>query len=120
MADTASNRTAHVRALWRAAARHARSCTRAYEAEHAFLASGTATERCVRHSYDALSDSWVTTETFCRLETTPFAEGAMRRCYRLLKATQAPGVSAEYASDFHHASSYGAFCRHRLHPLLHF
>lgn len=32
----------------------------------------------------------------------------MRRCFRLLKETQAPGISAEYAHDWGHASAYVA------------
>ena len=84
-------RALRVRQLWRAAARHALEQSRSYEAAHVYLSPDAAAERCLRHSYDAVADAWSTTETLCRLETEPFAEGAMRRCYRLLKETQARG-----------------------------
>jgi hypothetical protein len=95
------------RRRWRAVAWHGLAHHRAREALHAFLSLDTATEACVRHSYDAVTGVWSTTRTRCKLEATPFAEGAMRCCYRLLKETEAPNVSLSYAADFHHASSYG-------------
>ena len=42
------------------------------------------------------------------MERTQFAEGAMRRCFRMVKETQAPGVSEAWRHDWHHASAYVA------------
>ncbi len=80
-------------ALWRSAAWRALAEQRAAEAEQCWVSLSTPTERCVRHSYDAESGVWTKTETSCKLESTPFAAGAMRECFRLLKRTQARAVA---------------------------
>ena len=38
----------------------------------------------------------------------PFARGAMRECFRLLKQTQAPNATEAYRHDWRHASKYVA------------
>ena len=68
----------------------------------------TPTERCIRLDYCSVSRTWTQSETVCKMESTQFAEGAMRRCFRLLKETQAPGVSEAWRHDWHHASAYVA------------
>lgn len=71
---------------WRAAARDGLRAHRAQEAAHSWVALDTPTEKCVKHDFDAATGVWTTTDALCKLEATPFASGAMRSCYRLLKA----------------------------------
>ena len=40
-----------------------------------FEISKRPTELCVRGDYDAVSDTWESTETLCKMEDAPFAEG---------------------------------------------
>jgi hypothetical protein len=68
----------------------------------------TPTERCIRLDYCSVIKTWTRSETVCKMESTQFAEGAMRRCFRLLKETQAPGVSEAWRRDWTHASAYVA------------
>lgn len=42
------------------------------------------------------------------MESKYFAEGAMRRCFRMLKETQAPNITDQWRSDWRHASAYVA------------
>ena len=46
------------------------------------------TELCVRHDYDAKHDAWHTSETLIKMEDAPFANGAMRECFRMKKMSQ--------------------------------
>ena len=62
------------------------------------------TRSCAR----AAHGTWSRTETVCRMEAKPFAAGAMRECYRLLKQTQQPNTSDAYRHDWRHASRYVA------------
>ncbi len=65
---------------------------------------------CVRVTRLAAPETglWTQSQTQCKMERTQFAEGAMRRCFRLLKQTQAPNVTAAWAQDWRHASAYVA------------
>ena len=40
-------------------------------------------EKAIRHRYNALSKTWTTEEVIVKMETTSFASGAMRECFRL-------------------------------------
>lgn len=42
-------------------------------------------EKAIRHKYNALTKSWSKEQVTVKLDKEPFAEGAMRECYRLKK-----------------------------------
>eukprot|EP01113_Clastostelium_recurvatum_P001530 TRINITY_DN10622_c0_g1_i5.p2 TRINITY_DN10622_c0_g1~~TRINITY_DN10622_c0_g1_i5.p2 ORF type:complete len:845 (-),score=200.72 TRINITY_DN10622_c0_g1_i5:73-2607(-) len=46
------------------------------------------TERAIRHRYDAKKLKWCHTATIVIIEPTPFAEGAMRKAYRMRDLSQ--------------------------------
>ena len=66
------------------------------------------TELALRHDYNAATRTWSTMEMLIKMEREPFAEGAMRQCYRLKKLSQQPGSKACYSMDWEHASNYVA------------
>jgi hypothetical protein len=51
----------------------------------------------------AANKSWSETRTKVKMQSTAFAEGAMRRCYRMLKETQARIVNLPGADSYHRA-----------------
>ena len=40
-------------------------------------------EKAIRHRYNALAKVWTTEQVIVKMETTSFAAGAMRECFRL-------------------------------------
>jgi hypothetical protein len=40
-------------------------------------------ERVIRHRYNAIKKKWIQDECIVKMEEKPFANGAMRACYRL-------------------------------------
>ena len=40
-------------------------------------------EKAVRHKYNALTQTWSTEDVVVKMDSEPFAEGAMRECYRM-------------------------------------
>ncbi|XRA97307.1 elongation factor 2 kinase [Pycnococcus provasolii] len=63
------------------------------------------TEYCRRYDFDVEKQIWVKTETLLKAEATPFAEGAMRECYRMKKMSQRV-VSHFFRQDWERASNY--------------
>lgn len=59
-------------------------------------------ERVVRHLYQPITDSWTQEETIVKMQSTPFANGAMRHCYRMKKLATPPQSACNHR--FH---SYG-------------
>lgn len=96
-------------AAWRLAARDALRLRRAeLAAQRSWVDLDTPTERAQRRDWDVQAQAWRSTLVAVKLEREPFAEGAMRRCHRLLKSTEQPGISAEWAADWRNASAYVA------------
>ena len=65
------------------------------------------TELAVRWDYDASRRAWESSETLIKMETTSFARGAMRECFRMKKMSQ---VSATffYKMDWEACNNYVA------------
>lgn len=63
------------------------------------------TEYCRRFDYDPATQMWTVTETLLKVEAAPFAEGAMRECFRMKKMTQRI-VSQFFQQDWERASNY--------------
>ena len=61
------------------------------------------TELAVRHDYNATTRCWTNSETLVKIQGTPFAEGAMRECFRMKKMSQQPGSKLFYKQDWVHA-----------------
>lgn len=62
-------------------------------------------EVAVRHRYNAIKKKWVTDECVVKVETKPFAHGAMRSCFRLKKLS-----NFVHKSSWESASNYVAKC----------
>jgi len=58
------------------------------------------TERAIRHRYDAKKGKWCHTATIVIVEQTPFAEGAMRKAYRMRDLSQEGALSFMVAKVF--------------------
>lgn len=66
-----------------------------------------ATELAVRYDYDPSSDQWLRSTTFVKMEKSPFANGAMRECYRMKKMSQVSS-SFFFRMDWVHCHNYVA------------
>lgn len=66
------------------------------------------TELALRHDYDAETKAWTQREMLVKIESEPFAEGAMRECFRMKKLSQQPGSTQWLTMDWDHASNYVA------------
>lgn len=64
------------------------------------------TERVIKHKYDPSSHRWRDGPALVKCQRRPFAEGAMRECYRLKKLSQQPHRALSV--DWTHASNYVA------------
>jgi elongation factor 2 kinase len=61
----------------------------------------------VRYDYDPTTKEWQESETLCKVEREQFAEGAMRRCFRMKKLSQSMR-SAFIKLDWRHCPNYVA------------
>ena len=64
-------------------------------------------ELCVRYDFDPETKEWHESETLCKMEREQFAEGAMRRCFRMKKLSQSM-QSAFIKLDWRHCPNYVA------------
>ncbi|XP_071815012.1 eukaryotic elongation factor 2 kinase-like [Apostichopus japonicus] len=60
-------------------------------------------EMCTRHRYNAVTEKWTTDKVKVKLATEPFANGAMRECYRMKKLS-----NFSKSSDWIHAGNFVA------------
>jgi len=58
------------------------------------------TERTIRHRYDLKKNKWIHTATIVIIEPNPFAEGAMRKAYRMRDLSQEGQLSLMVAKMF--------------------
>ncbi|GAB6020786.1 Eukaryotic elongation factor 2 kinase [Chamberlinius hualienensis] len=86
--------------MWRSAFFRVRSLSDPWEQFHL---QDYKTERAVRHRYNTVSGQWVVDEILVKMETKPFAHGAMRECYRMKKLS-----NFSHSSDWMHAANYVA------------
>ena len=56
-------------------------------------------ERATRHVYNALSKTWKKDDVFIKLQNEPFANGAMRVCFRMKKMNK-DCPDADWKSDW--------------------
>lgn len=67
---------------WRHALLKARSISDPWETFHL---ENYPTEKANRHRYNALKKDWFIDEVDVKMQTEPFANGAMRLCFRIKK-----------------------------------
>lgn len=64
-----------------------------------------ATERVIRHRYNAIKKEWMSDECRVKMEEKQFANGAMRACFRLKKLS-----NFVHKESWEHAANYVAKC----------